>query len=78
MVPELNFVYYSFITSGSWFICFKDNDKITMKSFDSGKTYETTVNDLIGAIEEKQMREDKRQNQMIKYYNSINKVTTKK
>lgn len=73
MAPELFFVYYSFKTHSSWQIRFLENEELHLHNFDNNEVMKTNVPALKKAIEDKRLKEHTKQNEMIKYYNSIKK-----
>jgi hypothetical protein len=73
MVPELYFVYYSFTTLSSWQIRFLEGEEIHLYNFDNNNVMKTNLTALKKAIEDKKIKENTKQNEMIKYYNKIKK-----
>ena len=74
MSPELNFVYYSFISNCSEQICLLDKHSVSFRNFETDKVTRYKMEDFLSAIERKELRFDRRQNEMFKFLNKKNNV----
>jgi hypothetical protein len=73
MVPEKYFVYYSFTSKSNWQIVSLDETTVLLRNFDTNKVVKEKLADFFKAIQDKQLKENKRQNEMFKVLNKINK-----
>ncbi len=73
MVPEKDFVYYSLTSQSNWQIVSLDETTVLLRNFETNKVVKEKLADFFKAIEDKQLKENKRQNEMFHVLNKINK-----
>ena len=73
MVPEKDFIYYSLTSQSNWQIVSLDETTVLLRNFDTNKVVKEKLADFFKAILDKQLKENKRQNEMFKVLNKLNK-----
>ena len=73
MVPEKDFIYYSLTSQSNWQIVSLDETTVLLRNFETNKVVKEKLADFFKAILDKQLKENKRQNEMFKALNRINK-----